>query len=106
MVITEQLKDSMIKLKEEGKTFVEIANILNLSYSTVRYNLDSKIKEIQRQRSKETYKKLSREKKREYAINHREYIKNYEYKKYHSDEVFRNKMIQANILSRKKRVTK
>ena len=103
MKLTKEQIIEMNELKSKGKTFLEIAKVFNVSISCVQYHTDLKFKELAKNNSKEVYRNLPIEKRKELAKKHLGYQRVYQSKRYHSDELFRKKMIEANKICNKKR---
>lgn len=99
-------KEAIAKIRDlldEGKTQAEVSRILNLSKSLVNYYSSEETRKKIIQRAKKYFKKLPKEKKRERARNHRDYLRNYFNNRYNTDEEFRKKHIERVIEYQKKK---
>lgn len=105
MRLNQEKINKIKELKEKGLSHKKVAEELSISIQTVNYHINPKTKEYSINKSKEFYKKLPLEKKRELAEKHRPYQRIYQKNKYHTNELFRNKMIEANKISQKKRIS-
>lgn len=103
MKLTKEQIDKIKELKNKGITYKKIAEELNVSVQTINYHLNAKTRDYLISKSKEFYKNLPLEKRRELAKKHIPYQRVYQKNKYHTNELFRNKMIEANKISNKKR---
>ena len=105
--INKEIIEQMNKLLKEGKNLVEIAKTLNLSHSTISYHLDEEQRNKQKERVKRIYKKKSKKQIKLENQKKREYRKIWFKHKYHTDEVFRKKIIENSMRYKiKKRLEK
>jgi predicted transcriptional regulator len=101
--ITYQIVIEMNKLLKEGKNLVDIAKTLNLSPSTVSYHLDSEQRTKQIERVKKIYSKKSKKQIKLENQKKRDYREKWFKNKYHTDEVFRKKIIENSMKYKKKK---
>jgi len=103
--MNKQTINKIKELKKEGKTQKEIAEIIGVAQSTVQYwvNEESRIKKIEK--SKEWWKKLPNDKKKELSKKRNQYRKDYYRNKYYSDEEYRKKRIGYSMKCNYKRKT-
>lgn len=92
-------KEQIQQLKKEGKNQITISKELNLPYSTVRYyyNEDARLKHIEHVKLMQKEKPQKRNK-----VKGREYQRKYHNKRYKEDEVYREKLKEANRINQRK----
>lgn len=83
----EQIKE-IKALRKEGKTIIGIARKFNVSRYTIKWHTDENYREKQRVYSRKLEKKIKRWK------NRKDYQREYQKKRYHSDSEFRKKQIE------------
>ena len=93
MKLTKEQIDKIKELANE-KSRKEIAEIMNVSISTVGYWVNEKIREDNNKRAREWYKNQSKEKKKEMSERQKEYRREYYKKRYYEDEEYRKKRIE------------
>ena len=81
--ITEDIKESMKKLRKEGMTYKKIAETLGLAESTIQYHINPEYKKKQVERMVKYNKGWAGKK---------EYQKNYRRKRYEEDSEFRERL--------------
>ena len=101
--VTDIMAQEMKKLREEGKTFREIAVIYNVALSTIQYHVSPGEKEKNKKLVYERRKKLGPTSK-QYPERRREYMRNYMKDRYNNDPEFRERMIKHVANSQKRRV--
>ena len=94
MRVTKEQINQMKKLREEGKTQREISEIMNLPISVVQYWLNENLREKNKRRVREWYKRQSKEKRRELNLRQKEYRRDYYRNRYHTDEEYRKRRIE------------
>lgn len=90
---TDEEKNAIKRLREQGRSYKEIAKELNTTIFAVRYHLQQKFRQEAIRRSKERIEKMRAEGKLVTNEREREYMREYMNKRYHTDEDFRRKMI-------------
>lgn len=91
--VTEDMKIKMKKLREDGKTFREIAETFNVSCSTVQYHLSPRQKELTKKRAYERIKRLGPAS-QQYPERVRKYMREYQSDRYKSDPEYRERMLK------------
>jgi DNA-binding CsgD family transcriptional regulator len=91
--ITPQIRDEMLRMKENGMTYSEIAHIYGLHPSTVIYHLDTRQHRNILNRAR---KLLAERRGAEKTVREKKYNTEYFKDRYHNDEEFRMKVIRAN----------
>lgn len=94
MKLTKEQIKQILELRKRDKTYKEIAKIMGLNVSTVRYWLDDSYKDSKIKKSQKWYQNLSEEKKKEYNESQKEYRRDYYSKRYKTDSKFREYMIK------------
>lgn len=92
MKLTTKQISKIRELSEEGHTQMEIAKIIGVAQKTVCYWLfnEDKRKEISH-KTVEAFRKKSQKEKSKIYKSRLEYLRSYRRKRYHNDEVFREK---------------
>jgi len=99
-----QEKINKIKeLNSKGLEKKEIAEKLKLSIQIIRYYLDEDYRQYRINKSKEYFKNLPRERKKEVQNKNKEYFRNYMNKRYRTDKIFREKHIARVLKNSKKK---
>jgi len=91
MKLTKKQINRIKGLREEGLKVSEIAEKLDLNYSTVHYHLNS---EKRKQDTRRYWNKLPKEKQRQIRKRYNPYQKEYQRNKYQKDKNFRKKKIE------------
>jgi hypothetical protein len=79
------------ELRKEGKTYVEIAKIMNMWESQVIYWASEEDRKKKIKRARDHFRNLSPEQKKVYYQSRKEYITKYVFDRYNNDPVFREK---------------
>lgn len=101
--ITQEQKNQMIKLREEGKKNNEIAKEYKISPQAVCYHLNEEYSEKKRKEQREKYQKLSKEERKEIYEKKKDYLKKYMKNRYNTDQNFRIRQIMAVQKNKKKK---
>lgn len=88
--LTEEQRNKIKELHEEGKSSQKIANEMGLSKPTVYYWIGDR--EKIKKNNIERYRKKSKEEKKVYYERQKEYQKEYHRNKYNNDPIFREKV--------------
>lgn len=99
MKVTSEIKKEMKRLRDEGKSYREIARTLNLAQSTVQYWLKPEFRKKHIEICKENMKNLTPEQKQRHSKRHTEYAR----ERYRNDEEFRRRIIENTLRSWRKR---
>lgn len=92
------------KLRSKGRTQMQLAIDYNVSLSTIIYHTNELQRDKKKESSKNWFKNLSPEKKKELNKKKKEYWKDYTKNRYKTDEEYRKRMInyQKEYRERKK----
>lgn len=91
MKITNEIKDKIKEMKTKGIFLRDIAKELNISKSTVDYWYNDEMRIKHSKKCVEKFRNLPIEKKKEIYASRKGYIRKYFNKRYHIDELFREK---------------
>lgn len=103
MKITNELKERLFKLKEEGKKQVEIANELGISVQLVNYWFNPEIRKKRIENAKLYFSKKPKLEKTKIYKSRNEYFREYIRKKYQEDPIFREKQKERCKLNQRKK---
>ncbi len=98
----EQIEE-IIKLRNEGKTYLEISKKFNVLPNAIRYHVDSNFRDSLREYNRKRYNQMSQKEKKEYFKNKREYQRTYHQNRYKNDPEFRKKQLER-VKERSKKI--
>jgi len=96
--LTKEQIQEIKNIRENGESLREIALKFKVSPTTIRYHLN---KENLKKNYKKWYNSLSKEKKKEIFKTNNQVARDYRRNRYHSDEEYRKKCIEASTNWRK-----
>jgi len=89
------LIEQILKLKEEGLKIIEIAKKLGISKNTVYYYTDPEFRKRVLSQAGNWFKNLPKERRSMYYKMRLPYLRDYQKKRYQTDEAFRIKHLES-----------